>query len=325
MGALMKQTSTKASAAVGHGMSKLRHSSPRHPGSPSFAEALSEQHVSLHPVASSTLPDFPEASMDESESEEMSDVAPVDSAGLDSIGGTSVDGHLEPNSPPRSMSTIAEGVAIEDAGIDSPVPVDATNETVADEGPLPAATVSGAFAMEPPKELRAIYLRLQASDVKVVGEKGTKIPNFTVKELALLLECRMEAAFEWTEIDGWRATHKLKLQIDSFSGTTIPVPKTLLKYLLNMLLPAIIEARLLAVLPAEMGQYFIEKATPGVQTGGKLNVFGPSLRTLNADLALDPSIPPTLTGECPTSQTHQLSSAAMLLRWRVHIFVCRRS
>lgn len=152
------------------------------------------------------------------------------------------------------------------------------------------------FVPPTPRERKGVFLRIQASDVKVVGEKGTKVPNFTVKELAVLLECTMEAAFEWTELEGWQPMHKLKLNIEtlehSISGTNIPVPKTLLKYLLNLLLPALIEARLLAVLPAEVGQYFIDSETPGVQLGGKLHVFGPSLSTLNVDLATNPNAPP---------------------------------
>ena len=130
---------------------------------------------------------------------------------------------------------------------------------------------------------------IQASDVKIVGEKGTKVPNLSVRELSLVLECHLEATFSWTALDGWQPASKLKLEIiqleHSISGTSVPVPKTLLKYLLNMLLPALIEARLTAVLAAEVGQYFIDKATPGLQVGGKLNVTGPSLAVLNADLA----------------------------------------
>jgi hypothetical protein len=129
----------------------------------------------------------------------------------------------------------------------------------------------------------------QASDVKIVGEKGSKVPNLSVRELSLVLECHLEASFQWTALDGWQPARKLQLEIiqleHSISGTSVPLPKTLLKYLLNMLLPNLIEARLAAVLAAELGQYFIDKATPGMQLGGKLNVAGPSLGVLNADLA----------------------------------------
>ena len=136
----------------------------------------------------------------------------------------------------------------------------------------------------------------QASDVKIVGEKGTKVPNLSVRELSLVLECHLEASFQWTALDGWQAAHKLKLDIvqleHSISGTSVPVPKTLLKYLLNMLLPALLEARLAAVLAAEVGQYFMGRDTPGLQVGGKLSVAGPSLAALNADLAAPPNSAP---------------------------------
>lgn len=130
---------------------------------------------------------------------------------------------------------------------------------------------------------------MQAANVKIVGEKGTKVPNLKIREFSVVLECLLEAQFEWTHLDGWRPASKLRLEIiqleHSISGTSVPVPKTLLKYLLNMLLPALIEARLLAVLPAEVGQYFVAQGTPGLQFGGKLKVAGQPLGPLNADLA----------------------------------------
>lgn len=125
--------------------------------------------------------------------------------------------------------------------------------------------------------------------MKIVGEKGTKVPNLKIRELSVLCEVMLEAKYEWNDLDGWQPTNKLKLEIiqleHSISGTSVPVPKTLLKYLLNMLLPTLLEARILALLPAEIGQYFIEKSTPGLQIGGKLRIAGLPLGPLNADLA----------------------------------------
>lgn len=276
MGAFVKHTSTKASAAVNQGMHKLRQpQSPRQAGTPTFEEALAE--LPFVRGASSSLPDLgPEASMETSGSE--SDVLRTDSQASDS---------LRLSTEP-SMAAPAAAKASEDSAEFVHVPTSAAEPTEA-----AAAAGSTLLPDEGQRRSSSVFVRVQASDLKVVGEKGTKVPNFTVKELALLLECRMEAAFEWTELDGWRPTHKLKLSITqlehSISGTTVPVPKTLLKYLLNLLLPAVIEARLLAVLPAEVGQYFIGKDTPGVQLGGRLHVYGPSLTTLNADLAADPA------------------------------------
>jgi hypothetical protein len=117
------------------------------------------------------------------------------------------------------------------------------------------------------------------------------VPNLKIRELSVLCEIILEAQYEWNDLDGWQPTCKqaLKLEIvqleHSISGTSVPVPKTLLKYVLNMLLPALLEARILAGLPAEVGQYFIEKGTPGLQVGGKLRIAGLPLGPLNADLA----------------------------------------
>jgi hypothetical protein len=145
--------------------------------------------------------------------------------------------------------------------------------------------------------------------VKIVGEKGTKMPNLRVHDLSLLLECHLDASFHWSYLDGWQPASKLKLEIiqleHSISGTSVPVPKTLIKYLLNMLLPTLIEARLLAVLPAEVGQYFIGTDTPGLQIGGKLHVVGPPLAAVNADLAAP--APPTV-GAIPPPPTARLGT-----------------
>lgn len=286
LGAFVKSTSTKATAAVNQGMHKLRQpQSPRHPGAPTFEEALAE-----HPLAreaSASLPDLGPEGLETSGSE--SDVLRTDSQASDS---------LRLSAEPSTATPVAHKAAVPPSEDSADfVHVQDTAAAAATTSPEPTAptAAAGSTLLQDDGQRRSsgVFLRVQASNVKVVGEKGTKVPNFTVKELALVLECRMEAAFAWTEVDGWRPTQKLKLSITqlehSISGTTVPVPKTLLKYMLNLLLPAVIEARLLAVLPAEVGQYFIGKDTPGVQVGGRLHVYGPSLTMLNADLAADPA------------------------------------
>ena len=151
------------------------------------------------------------------------------------------------------------------------------------------------------------------------------MPNFSVSELSLLLECHLDAVFHWTPLDGWHAARKLKLDIlqleHSISGTSVPVPKTLLKYLLNMLLPAVLETRLLAMLAAEAGQYLHAKDTPGLQLGGQVGVAGADLTALNADLTASttPSAPRVinlrfaapLRGACDASAVLARATIAM--------------
>eukprot|EP00892_Ulva_mutabilis_P006932 jgi/Ulvmu1/4610/UM002_0339.1 len=295
MGAFVKQTSTKASAAVNQGvqgMHKLRqtHSPRQSGGTPTFEEALAQ--LPLVRQTSTSLPDLGhDTSLETSGSE--SDVLRTDSMASDGLRlGTEPSVSAPAATKPAVSEDSAEFVHVPPAAEAASAAAAATAAT-AEPAAAAASAPSTLLQGESQRRSSEVFLRVQASDVKVVGEKGTKVPNFMVKELALLLECRMEAAFEWTELDGWRPTHKLKLSITqlehSISGTTVPVPKTLLKYMLNLLLPAVIEARLLAVLPAEVGQYFVGKDTPGVQVGGRLHVYGPSLTMLNADLAMDPA------------------------------------
>lgn len=299
--AVGQQLGKQATAAVGHIQSKIREGRTSPQGSqsstPSFAEAFSADHISTAP--STALPDFSDT-MDRTNSTSTQASEPLPSVERSAVD-TKADSLTEalPDVPgevsPETASVAAEYVHVSAAPETKSAATPSASGSAGAEHqdsarPAPAGV---GFVSSTPRDRKGVFLRVQASDVKVVGEKGTKVPNFTVKELAVLLECTLEAAFEWTELEGWQPMHKLKLNIEtlehSISGTNIPVPKTLLKYLLNLLLPALIEARLLAVLPAEIGQYFIDSDTPGVQLGGKLHVFGPSLSMLNIDLASDPS------------------------------------
>lgn len=51
---------------------------------------------------------------------------------------------------------------------------------------------------------RGIYVVVAATGVKVVGEKGSKVPNLSIKSLSIAVEIVLHAEFEWTELDGWR-------------------------------------------------------------------------------------------------------------------------
>jgi hypothetical protein len=302
--AVGQQLGKQATAAVGHIQSKIfegkgsPHSSQAN--TPSFSDILSVDHFSSAP--STALPDFSDsADRTNSTSLQTSDSLPIPERDLPEAR-ADVLPEAERDAPTISP-TDAEYVHVPAASQSQATTAEAKSATTPtfrtasrpDRSDAAQSAPAGFGVPPTPRDRKGVFLRVQASDVKVVGEKGTKVPNFTVKELAVLLECTLEAAFEWTELEGWQPMHKLKLNIEtlkhSISGTNIPVPQTLLKYLLNLLLPALIEARLLAVLPAEVGQYFIDSDTPGVQLGGKLHVFGPSLSTLNIDLASDPTIP----------------------------------
>ena len=79
------------------------------------------------------------------------------------------------------------------------------------------------------------------------------------------------------------------LQLEhSMSGTSVPVPRALLKYILNLVLPSLIQTRLRALLPVELGQYFLKASTPGIQLGGKIVVVGPQMTALDANLTITP-------------------------------------
>jgi hypothetical protein len=48
----------------------------------------------------------------------------------------------------------------------------------------------------------------QGEHVEVFAEKGAKMPNIVVKEIALEVECVLSASFEYSPLLGWQAPDK---------------------------------------------------------------------------------------------------------------------
>jgi len=88
---------------------------------------------------------------------------------------------------------------------------------------------------------RGMHIKLQGTHVNLVGEKGTRVPNFTVREITLEIECLLSVTLEFTETHGWRCPDGLKLEIIQLRkkavGNSIPLPAGLVKVLLNLILP----------------------------------------------------------------------------------------
>ena len=53
---------------------------------------------------------------------------------------------------------------------------------------------------------KGVYLVVKATGVKVIGEKGTKVPYMSIKDLHIMVDCALEASFEFTEADLWQPT-----------------------------------------------------------------------------------------------------------------------
>ena len=75
-------------------------------------------------------------------------------------------------------------------------------------------------------------------------------------------------------VQGWQATSKPVFEIHSLErsvkGNSVPMPKSVIRLILNSVLPRLLQRKLLRVLPQELGEYLLQ-AGEGFGLGGKLH------------------------------------------------------
>ncbi|GBF98523.1 hypothetical protein Rsub_11514 [Raphidocelis subcapitata] len=143
---------------------------------------------------------------------------------------------------------------------------------------------------------RGVHVTLLAEAVEVIGEKGTKVPNISIREIALEVEAAFSAVLEYDPQLGWQAPERLTFEVLSLerrvAGSNVPLPRALIKTILNLALPPLFTRLLLAALPHELGQY-VAGSGEGAALEGELRIAGPSLAAMSADLALSAGdVPP---------------------------------
>lgn len=76
-------------------------------------------------------------------------------------------------------------------------------------------------------------------------------------------------------VTGWRASGRPVFEVNSLArevkGNTLPLPRTLLKLVLSMVLPRVLQRKMQALLPPELGQYLAE-AKRGVHVTGETSL-----------------------------------------------------
>eukprot|EP00873_Tetraselmis_striata_P009576 jgi/Tetstr1/429840/TSEL_019707.t1 len=144
---------------------------------------------------------------------------------------------------------------------------------------------------------RGVYIMLRGDNVELVGEKGTKVPNTTVKEITLEVECSLCISLEFSRLKGWQAAKAVEFEVLSLhskvKGNSMPLPKTLIKTMLNLVLPKVVRRSILPAMPKELGEYLLESGG-GLGVAGEIVIQGPPLEALTADLcpARQPERPP---------------------------------
>lgn len=77
-------------------------------------------------------------------------------------------------------------------------------------------------------------------------------------------------------VQGWQATSKPAFEIHSLErsvkGNSVPMPKSVIRLILNSVLPRLLQRRLLRLLPQELGEYLLQ-AGKGFGLGGELHAW----------------------------------------------------
>ncbi len=72
-------------------------------------------------------------------------------------------------------------------------------------------------------------------------------------------------------VQGWHTAVKPVFEVVSLErkalGASVPLPKTVIRYILSALLPRVLQRKLLGLLPQELGQYMLDAGQAGRLAG----------------------------------------------------------
>jgi hypothetical protein len=142
----------------------------------------------------------------------------------------------------------------------------------------------------------------------LVGERGSKCPNLTIGAADVKATVFVKMTFEYTKSGGWKPHSEQKPLFDvqklayKIRGNNVPMPQSLIRQILKVAIPGLIQRRLLAdVMVKEFGDYLLH-AEQGVDIKADVALVGPSLGVLDADLAFEVRGPATSAKEAKRQQ-----------------------
>ncbi|CAK9110227.1 Hypothetical protein SCF082_LOCUS51206 [Durusdinium trenchii] len=119
------------------------------------------------------------------------------------------------------------------------------------------------------------------------GEKGTKVPSLRPEQLRLLVEFQLTVPIEFSS-GAWRASkgfHFKIMRIERQLKGSLYVPRSLLRLVLNRVLPGLIRGAILQSIPVELGAYLQQDFDNPSQDPGQRHSREPM--HLNLDINLD--------------------------------------
>ena len=152
--------------------------------------------------------------------------------------------------------------------------------------------------------MEGVYCNGRLSGFELVGEKGSKVPNLTIGNADVSATVFVKFVFEYDKDHGWRPGQqpqdKPKFHVEklrySIEGNNVPMPPTLIKHILRIAIPGLIQRRLLLLLPKELGEY-VQTARRGFEFDADVGLVGPALAVLDADIGFEVEGPQRSTKE----------------------------
>jgi hypothetical protein len=152
--------------------------------------------------------------------------------------------------------------------------------------------------------MEGVYCNGRLSGFELVGEKGSKVPNLTIGNADVSATVFVKFVFEYDKDHGWRPGQqpqdKPKFHVEklrySIEGNNVPMPPTLIKHILRVAIPGLIQRRLLLLLPKELGEY-VQTARRGFEFDADVGLVGPALAVLDADIGFEVEGPQRSTKE----------------------------
>lgn len=142
--------------------------------------------------------------------------------------------------------------------------------------------------------MQGVYCNGRLSGFELIGEKGSKVPNLTIGNADVSATVFVKFVFEYDKDHGWRPGQKPqdrpKFHVEklryTIEGNNVPMPPTLIKHILRVAIPGLIQRRLLLLLPKELGEY-VQTARRGFTFDADVGLVGPALCVLDVDIGFE--------------------------------------
>lgn len=138
---------------------------------------------------------------------------------------------------------------------------------------------------------KGVFCSGRLSGFELVGERGSKCPNLTIGRADVRATVFVRFVFEYSKTEGWRpGTYpgdKPVFHVENLSykifGNNVPMPPTLIKHILRVAIPGLIQRRILGIMPKELGDY-LSSVSRSFSLTADVGVVGPDVEVLDADL-----------------------------------------